>query len=90
MYGSGYEQLVPGISGFCFRDDCCTAPSELPYLLCLTTSDMSLLSLQNALGDGGLYTVWAGVLVVTELLVILVLRKGESWRREGEERELKH
>ncbi|KAG1763587.1 MFS general substrate transporter [Suillus occidentalis] len=53
-------------------------------------SVMTAVPLQNALGDGGLYTVWAGVLVVTELLVILVLRKGESWRREGEERELKH
>ncbi|KAG2124456.1 vacuolar DHA amino acid exporter [Suillus clintonianus] len=45
--------------------------------------------LQNALGDGGLYTAWAGVLVVTELLVLLVLHKGGSWRRESEERELK-
>ncbi|KAG1745207.1 major facilitator superfamily domain-containing protein [Suillus lakei] len=45
--------------------------------------------LQDALGDGGLYTAWAGVLVVTELLVLLVLHKGESWRRESEERELK-
>ncbi|KAG1720327.1 vacuolar DHA amino acid exporter [Suillus lakei] len=51
-------------------------------------SVMVAVPLQDALGDGGLYTVWAGVLVVTELLVILVLRKGESWRREGEEREL--
>ncbi|KAG2146237.1 vacuolar DHA amino acid exporter [Suillus clintonianus] len=51
-------------------------------------SVMIAIPLQNALGDGGLYTVWAGILVVTELLVILVLRKGESWRRESEEREL--
>ncbi|KAG1858910.1 MFS general substrate transporter [Suillus subluteus] len=53
-------------------------------------SVMIAVPLQNALGDGGLYTVWAGILIVTELLVILVLRKGESWRREGEERELKY
>ncbi|KAG1823581.1 major facilitator superfamily domain-containing protein [Suillus subaureus] len=39
--------------------------------------------------DGGLYTAWAGVMVVMELLVLLVLHKGESWRRESEERELK-
>ncbi|KAG1834710.1 major facilitator superfamily domain-containing protein [Suillus variegatus] len=45
--------------------------------------------LQDALGDGGLYTAWAGVLVGMELLVLLVLHKGESWRRESEERELK-
>ena len=42
---------------------------------------------QNSLGDGGLYTAWAGVLVIMELLILLVLRKGESWRRESEERE---
>ncbi|KAG2109884.1 vacuolar DHA amino acid exporter [Suillus discolor] len=45
--------------------------------------------LQDALGDGGLYTAWAGVLVGMELLVLLVLHKGASWRRESEERELK-
>jgi hypothetical protein len=42
---------------------------------------------QNALGDGGLYTAWAGILVVVELLVLLVIRKGESWRKESEENE---
>ncbi|KAG1823574.1 major facilitator superfamily domain-containing protein [Suillus subaureus] len=44
--------------------------------------------LQDVLGDGGLYSAWAGVMVVMELLVILVLQKGESWRKESEEREL--
>ncbi|KAG2049045.1 vacuolar DHA amino acid exporter [Suillus hirtellus] len=52
-------------------------------------SVITAVPLQNILGDGGLYTVWAGILIVTELLVILVLRKGESWRKEGEEHELK-
>ncbi|KAG1745209.1 major facilitator superfamily domain-containing protein [Suillus lakei] len=52
-----------------------------------SVSIMIAVPLQDALGDGGLYTVWAGVLVMTELLVMLVLRKGESWRRESEERE---
>ncbi|KAG2050022.1 vacuolar DHA amino acid exporter [Suillus hirtellus] len=50
-------------------------------------SIMVAVPLQNALGDGGLYSVWAGILIVTELLVILVLRKGESWRKESEEHE---
>ncbi|KIK39657.1 hypothetical protein CY34DRAFT_323593 [Suillus luteus UH-Slu-Lm8-n1] len=50
-------------------------------------SVMTAVPLQDALGDGGLYTAWAGVLIVMELLVLLVLRKGESWRRESEERE---
>lgn len=50
-------------------------------------SVMTAVPLQDALGDGGLYTAWAGILVVMELLVMLVLYKGESWRRESEERE---
>ncbi|KAG1800278.1 major facilitator superfamily domain-containing protein [Suillus plorans] len=50
-------------------------------------SIMVAVPLQNILGDGGLYSAWAGILVVTELLVILVLRKGESWRKESEEHE---
>lgn len=41
---------------------------------------------QDALGDGGLYTAWAGILVIVELLILLVLRKGESWRKESEEK----
>ncbi|KAG1776354.1 major facilitator superfamily domain-containing protein [Suillus placidus] len=48
-------------------------------------SIMIAVPLQDALGDGWLYSVWAGVLVATELLVLLVLCKGESWRRESEE-----
>lgn len=56
-------------------------------LLYSSHADASLLSVQDALGDGGLYTAWAGVFVVMELLVLLVLRKGESWRRESEGRE---
>lgn len=50
-------------------------------------SVMTAVPLQDTLGDGGLYTAWAGVLIVMELLVLLVLRKGESWRRESEKRE---
>ncbi|KAH7923830.1 vacuolar DHA amino acid exporter [Leucogyrophana mollusca] len=43
--------------------------------------------LQDAIGDGGLYTLWAGLLVIMELLILLVLRKGEKWRQESEEQE---
>ncbi|KAG1876802.1 MFS general substrate transporter [Suillus tomentosus] len=52
-------------------------------------SVMIAVPLQDALGDGGLYSAWGGVFVMTELLVILVLRKGESWRKESEEPESK-
>jgi len=40
--------------------------------------------LQNAIGDGGLYTIWAGLMVVTELLILLVLCKGGKWRESGQ------
>jgi hypothetical protein len=56
-------------------------------LLYSSRADASILSVQDTLGDGGLYTAWAGVLIVMELSVLLVLRKGESWRRESEKRE---
>ncbi|EGN98142.1 hypothetical protein SERLA73DRAFT_55283 [Serpula lacrymans var. lacrymans S7.3] len=40
--------------------------------------------LQNAIGDGGLYTLWGGLLIITELLILVVIYKGEKWREEGE------
>lgn len=47
--------------------------------------------LQNAIGDGGLYTLWAGLLIISELLVVLVLIKGRTWRESAIAKEsLKH
>ncbi|KAH7923829.1 MFS general substrate transporter [Leucogyrophana mollusca] len=43
--------------------------------------------LQDAIGDGGLYTLWAGLLIIMELLILLALYKGEAWRRDLEEQE---
>ncbi|KAG2101527.1 major facilitator superfamily domain-containing protein [Suillus cothurnatus] len=45
--------------------------------------------LQNAWGDGILFTAWAGVLAAAELLIIIVVHKGESWRKENDENERK-
>ncbi|CAE6504430.1 unnamed protein product [Rhizoctonia solani] len=36
--------------------------------------------LKNALGDGGLYTLWAGLLVICEGLIILLIWRGAKWR----------
>ncbi|GAB1520834.1 hypothetical protein RhiTH_003922 [Rhizoctonia solani] len=36
--------------------------------------------LKNALGDGGLYTLWAGLLVICEVLIILLIWRGGKWR----------
>jgi len=43
--------------------------------------------LQKALGDGGLYSLWAGLLVVMELMILLVIWKGQHWREAEEKRE---
>ncbi|KAF8546911.1 MFS general substrate transporter [Imleria badia] len=36
--------------------------------------------LQDAIGDGGLYTLWAGLMLLAELMILLVLYKGKEWR----------
>ncbi|KZT12153.1 MFS general substrate transporter [Laetiporus sulphureus 93-53] len=42
--------------------------------------------LQNALGDGGLYSMWAGLMLVSETLILLVWWKGGRWREASSER----
>jgi hypothetical protein len=37
-------------------------------------------AVQDVIGDGGLYTLWAGLMLFAELLVLLVLYKGKQWR----------
>ncbi|KAG1887567.1 MFS general substrate transporter [Suillus subluteus] len=43
--------------------------------------------LQDAIGDGGLYTLWACLMVVIECIILLVLYKGRDWREASVERE---
>ncbi|KAG0704816.1 vacuolar DHA amino acid exporter [Suillus ampliporus] len=43
--------------------------------------------LQDSIGDGGLYTLWAGLIIVAECLILLVLYKGRKWREASVERE---
>ncbi|GBE87222.1 vacuolar DHA amino acid exporter [Sparassis latifolia] len=43
--------------------------------------------LQNSIGDGGLYSLWAGLMVVSELLILLVWWKGSKWREQAIARE---
>ncbi|KAG2055451.1 MFS general substrate transporter [Suillus hirtellus] len=43
--------------------------------------------LQDTIGDGGLYTLWAGLMVVVECMILLVLYKGRNWREASVERE---
>lgn len=46
-------------------------------------STMVAVPLQDAIGEGWLYTGFAGLVVVMELLIVLVLRKGVAWREAG-------
>lgn len=43
--------------------------------------------LQDAIGDGGLYTLWAGLMVFAELVILLVLYRGKQWREASIEKE---
>ena len=58
--------------------------SFLGALAFITT--MIAVPLQDAVGDGWLYTVFAVLVVVMELLIVLVLHKGVSWREREAER----
>jgi hypothetical protein len=49
------------------------------------TSDLSFV--QDSIGDGGLYTLWAGLVIITECIILLVLYKGRKWREASDERE---
>lgn len=44
--------------------------------------------LQDSIGDGGLYTLWTGLMILAELILLLVLWKGGAWREAAIEREL--
>jgi hypothetical protein len=42
---------------------------------------------QNGLGEGGMYTLFAGAMIIAELLILLVAWKGEKWRENAEKTE---
>ncbi|KAF9483597.1 MFS general substrate transporter [Pholiota conissans] len=43
--------------------------------------------LQDALGDGGLYTLLAGLMVIVDILILLLIARGSDWREKAEEME---
>jgi len=43
--------------------------------------------LQDGLGDGWMYTIWAGLMLTSGLLILLVSWRGQYWRRNAEEKE---
>ncbi|KAL4266522.1 MFS transporter superfamily protein [Pleurotus pulmonarius] len=43
--------------------------------------------LQDAVGDGWMYTIWGMIMVATEFLIFIVIWKGGKWREQSEKRE---
>ncbi|KII84166.1 hypothetical protein PLICRDRAFT_373056 [Plicaturopsis crispa FD-325 SS-3] len=43
--------------------------------------------LQDNIGDGGLYTMWAALLLVGELLILMTIRQGSWWRERSQRRD---
>ncbi|KAL0950653.1 hypothetical protein HGRIS_007441 [Hohenbuehelia grisea] len=43
--------------------------------------------LQDAIGDGWMYTLWGGIMIISELMILLVMLKGGKWREAAEDRE---
>ena len=86
IYASSLAYLVDANPG---RSIAATASnSSFRGLAGMISSEIAA-PLHQAIGDGGLYTVWAGLLIVMELMVLLVIWRGQRWREEEERRERK-
>ncbi|PPQ68752.1 hypothetical protein CVT25_012846 [Psilocybe cyanescens] len=46
--------------------------------------------LQDGVGDGWMYTIWTGILLLNSVIVLLVWMKGTQWRENAEAREKRH
>ncbi|KAI0768871.1 MFS general substrate transporter [Irpex lacteus] len=46
--------------------------------------------LQNSIGDGGLYSVWAGITLLASFALFMVIWKGAEWRQSAIDRENRH
>ena len=46
--------------------------------------------LQDAIGDGGLYSIWAGLLFGVMCMIWVLILKGKAWREEAEMAEREH
>ena len=43
--------------------------------------------LERSIGEGGLYSLWAGWLLISEFMILLVWWKGGRWRKKWELKE---
>ncbi|KAL1943448.1 hypothetical protein VTO73DRAFT_4523 [Trametes versicolor] len=62
------------------------ANSTIRGACALVASEVAV-PLQSALGDGGLYSLWGGLVILSGLLTLLVWWKGGAWRQRWETRE---
>ena len=84
-------------SNSCFRGTTAFIAAEVavPLQVCTTIRAVNTscvdsshaLIAQNAIGDGGLYSLWAGIVLLAEILILLVWWKGGAWRQRWEARE---
>jgi len=44
--------------------------------------------IQDAIGDGGLYSIWTGLLFGVAGLLVFISRRGAAWREEEERNKL--
>lgn len=84
IYASALAYLVDANPG---RSIAATASnSSLRGFAGMVASEMAS-PLLTTLGNGGLYSLWAGLLVVMELMLLLVIWKGQRWRETEERKE---
>ncbi|KAF8172797.1 vacuolar DHA amino acid exporter [Mycena galopus ATCC 62051] len=62
------------------------ANSAFRGILAFGATEVSV-RLQDSVGDGWLYTIWTGLLIMVGLLVWLVVWRGGAWREAAEKRE---
>ncbi|KIJ17886.1 hypothetical protein PAXINDRAFT_130359 [Paxillus involutus ATCC 200175] len=84
MYTSTLAYIVDANPG----RSCCAVATNSSFRGTLAfISTMIAAPSQDLIGDGILYTAFAGLLIIMELLILLVMYKGASWREECEKRE---
>lgn len=44
--------------------------------------------MKDAIGDGGLYSIWTGLLLGVAGLLVVIARKGAVWRDKEEQKKL--
>ncbi|KAI8971143.1 MFS general substrate transporter [Trametes punicea] len=74
-----------GLSAFVAAE--VAVPLQVCYVLHIPSSSPHLLRTIDAIGDGGLYSLWAGIMLLSELLILLVWWKGGEWREKWERKE---